>query len=140
MTGILRRVATGYPVLSYLYVVAYYAANAVSTFTFTAGPGEILGFSMFKFSGSIDDYSILGVTITIDGTVVFAGYFADLISTNLRYNGQGMFWSHTILDVNACATSFKLNMPYELTASIVFQNLSANQLGLGFGVPVRRGA
>jgi hypothetical protein len=140
MTGMIRRFAMGYPVLSYLYVVAYYASNATSTFSMTAGPGEILGFSAFKFSGTDADYALLNVVITIDGVAVFSGAVRDLMATSLLYAENGMFCSHAIRDADVCASSFRLTMPYEVSASLVFKNLSANQLGLGFSVPVRRGA
>lgn len=139
MSSPLHRYATGYQQFIYPYVVAVYAPNATSVFNITTGPGEILGFGLFRYAGSAADYQAIGVKIVIDGVTYYDSYLSWLCGIDLDYSGRGMFATNDVQSASIASCSFRLPMSYESTAQITFKNNGGANLSLGIGVYCRRG-
>ena len=140
MTCRLHRKVVGYPFYQYAAGSGAVAAGATAVFSISDGPGEILGFALFKWAGNIADYNMLNVKIEIDGVTIYDNYLTWLLGSDMNYAFHSMNSTNDIQTAAFNCCSFKLMMAYESTAVITFKNQSANSLSIAFGIHTRQGA
>lgn len=139
MTCSYPRRAIGYPFYQYVAGMGAVAAGATSTFSISGGPGEILGFGMMRYAGTIANFSIMNIKIVIDGVTIYDNYLAWLLGADLNYGFHALCSTNDIQSsaINCC--SFEFMMAYESTAVLYFKNQGGASVSFGVGIHTRQG-
>ena len=140
MTGRLPRRVDGYPVYQFAAGSGQLTPNQTMVFSDSNGPGEVLGFAIFKWAGNNADYALLGGKIVIDSVTIFDTYLTWLTGADMTYAFHHLMTTNDIQSSQFACFSFKLTMAYESSMSITFKNQSSNNISIAAGVHARVGA
>jgi len=140
MTSRLNRLVKGYPIYNFVGAIGAIAVQATVTINMPSGPGELLGFGILCYSGTLGDFNLSNYKLVVDGATIYDSYLCWLSGYYLAVAGHGM---HSTIDAQTSslgAYSHRFRVSYESTASIAFKNQGGASISLGIGAHVRMGA
>jgi len=120
----------GYNIANILYGQAVLGPAGTLVFTLTGGPGEVLGFGIFKYAGTVANFDLFGIKYVIDGITIFDSGWGWLLGLNAQYSMHGLFSTNDIQDANFSAVSFLCRQPFDSTHVMTITNNSAANVSI----------
>ena len=139
MTGNHPRRVEGYPVYAYTAGIGSLAAGASSVLTLPTGPGEVLGFGILRYAGSVGDFWPIGFKSVIDGVTVYDNYLSFIAGGSLYYSLWNLQCTNDLQSATISSTSFRFRHAYQSSAVLTFKNNGGAAINIGVGVHSRRG-
>lgn len=139
MTSDYRRVVAGYPKYIHTFGVGDLALNESAIFNLAAGPGEVLGWTILRYGGTVGDFRLMTVKIEIDGVTLYNSYMCYLFAQATNLSAQGMFATSHHQAASLSTHSFQFRMPYAISCRLTFTNTAANVISCGWSIYYRRG-
>ena len=120
-------IAEGYPVSHNILGFAFVKLGTAITVSAPAGPGELLGWAIFRIQGSVVDFAEICITLTIDGVVIYDGLYYWWMMAYTAYNYHSIFGSSDTMGIWWTPLHFLQVMAYETSA--VLKVYTANAVG-----------